>query len=420
MAKKITFLVLFLCIVVLSAWGQRIAEQVNSVDLKTVQLYKKGWELSQPVIALGSDDRLVLSFDEIGDASKNYNYTIVHCSSNWEVSNLMPSEFLQGFPHTPIDDYRFSMNTTFSYVHYEAEFPNEDLKILLSGNYIIKVYEEFNDQQPVMVKQFMVVEPLVVIDAGVKYPVDPMVRKTHQQLDLRILHPQLVINNPAQQIRMVVKQNGRDDNQVTDVNPDYIRPNELVYDQPRALLFESGHQYRWLDIRSTLFLSEQVHSVNFSAPYYHVELFPDAARSRNPFFYKEDSNGQFVVSVREYDDASIEADYLFVHFSLPVEQQFLDGHIYVLGGLNNNELTANNKMVYNDQTKAYELSLLLKQGFYNYLYAFVPYNGSSPSLSVIEGSFAEAENDYHIYVYFKSTSDYYERLVGYTVVNSKK
>ncbi len=420
MAKKITLFCLCFCIETISVWAQQIAEQVNNSNIKTVQIHKKGWELSQPVITLGSNELLEFSFDEIGDASKTYNYTIVHCSSSWEMSNLVVSEYLQGFPHSPIDDYRFSMNTTFNYVHYKTEFPNNDLKILISGNYILKVYEEFNDHQPVIVKHFRVVEPMVTIDAKVKYPIDPSVRKTHQQLDLRILHPQLAINNPNDQIRLVVTQNGRADNQVTNVKPDYIRPNELGYDHPRALLFESGDQYRWLDIRSTRFLSEQVRQVSFSAPYYHVELFPDAIRSHNPFFYKDDSNGQFVVSVREYDDASIEADYLFVHFTLPVEQQFLDGHIYLLGEMNNHELNAQNKMAYNDLTKAYEQSILLKQGFYNYLYAFVPYRSKSPTLSVIEGSFAEAENDYQIYVYFKSTSDYYEKLVGYTVVNSKQ
>lgn len=77
-------------------------------------------------------------------------------------------------------------------------------------------------------------------------------------------------------------------------------------------------------------------------------------------------------------------------------------------------------MTYNGETQAYELNLLLKQGFYNYLYAFVPYKSRVGNLYKLEGAFVETENDYNIFVYYKTPSDYYERLIGYSVANSRK
>lgn len=420
MIKINSLIVALFCLSQLTGWSQRMDEMIEGNNIRTVQLYKEGWELSLPVIQLGSDEKLVLSFDELGDDAKHYYYTLQHCSSDWQLSPLVQAEYLKGFTHTPIDDYRFSLNTTFSYVHYKAVFPNDDVSVLLSGNYIVKVYEDFNDSQPVIIKHFMVVEPLVMIDANIRYPIEPALQKKYQQVDLRILHPNLIINNPAQEVKVVVMQNGRIDNMVTNLKPDFIRPNELVYDRPSTLLFEGGHQYRWLDIRSSRFLAENVQKVVYSNPYYHVELFPDAIRSNQPFFFKDDSNGQYVVSVREYDDADIEADYLFVHFSLPVQLPYLDGHVYVLGALTNRELNQANEMTYNGETQAYELNLLLKQGFYNYLYAFVPYKSRVGNLSKLEGAFVETENDYNIFVYYKTPSDYYERLIGYSVANSRK
>lgn len=400
--------------------SQFVEESVAVSSIKTVQLFKKGWELSFPVILLGSDDQLMLAFDELGDNAKTYHYTLVHCNSSWEVSNLHPNEYLQGFVHQPLEDYRFSLNTTVPYVHYQAVFPNDDVRLMLSGNYIVKVYEEFDDRHPVVVKRFSVVESLVNIDAAVKYPVDPQLRKTHQQVDVRVLHPRLSINNPLHEVRLVVVQNGRTDNLVVLQKPDFIRAGELVYDHPRPLLFEAGQQYRWLDIRSTRFLSEHVARVVYSAPYYHVELQPDVLRSGTPFFFREDANGQYVVSVREYDDAAIEADYLFVHFSLPMAQPYLDGHVYLLGALGQNAFSQATRMEYQAEKMAYEQTLLLKQGFYNYQYALVPYRKTTGLLAPIEGAFVEAENDYQIFVYYKAANDYYERLVGYTVVNSRK
>jgi len=237
---------------------------------------------------------------------------------------------------------------------------------------------------------------------------------------VRIEHQNLDIVNPAKEIKIVVQQNGRQDNIATHIPNVFVRQNEIAYEYQKELLFEGGNEYRWLDIRSIRFLSEQVKSTDMFYPYYHTDLFPDKVRNKTPYFYKQDSNGKYVVSVREYDNPDIDADYTFVHFSLPMPTPILDGDIYIIGALTNWETQPSNLMRYNFDTMQYELTLLLKQGFYNYQYLFVPKNETKGSLEFIEGSYSIAENDYQIFVYFRGPSDYYDRLVGTQIVNSLK
>ena len=74
------------------------------------------------------------------------------------------------------------------------------------------------------------------------------------------------------------------------------------------------------------------------------------------------------------------------------------------------------KMIYNSQRKAYELALQLKQGYYNYMYAFRQQGSDKLNISAFEGSHSEAQNTYTVYVYFHQVGSRYERLVGFTRV----
>jgi hypothetical protein len=75
-------------------------------------------------------------------------------------------------------------------------------------------------------------------------------------------------------------------------------------------------------------------------------------------------------------------------------------------------------MTWNFEKGTYELTLLLKQGYYNYQYAYVPSGSTVADLTNIEGSFWETENDYHIFIYYRDMAGRYDRLIGYTVLNS--
>ena len=59
----------------------------------------------------------------------------------------------------------------------------------------------------------------------------------------------------------------------------------------------------------------------------------------------------------------------------------------------------------------YELSLLLKQGFYNYKYVTVDYKNNLNDYE-IDGSFYQTENEYTVLVYYRKMGARYDEVIG--------
>lgn len=389
-------------------------------NIHTVQLSKKGWNMSQPIIQLNGQEILSLSFDDFAFDTKNYQYSIYHCNSDWEVSDLMPTEYMKGFMPNPVLDYNYSFNTTFDYIHYTLDFPNDDIQIKISGNYIIKVFELGHEDKPILVRPFYVTESRISIIPRIKFTASASLRESMQQVSFKIQHPNFPINNPRDDIRVIIQQNGRLDNRNKDLKPLFIRENELDYDYIRENLFEGGNEYRWLDIRSTRFYAEHMEAINFYDPHYHFTLFPDKNQGDRSYFYREDFNGKYYIDVKENRDPEIEGDYVYVHFRLPVKAPITDGDIFISGALTDWMFSDKSKMNYNSETSQYEQTLLLKQGFYNYQYLVYEKGDRYADVRRFEGSYGQTENDYTIFVYYKSISDNYERLIGVKFANSLK
>ena len=135
------FILFFLKINVFSQ--EKIEIQKNKIlnkNMHTVLLHLEGDPLSYPIIKLNSMDKLQLSFDDFNDEFQEYYYSIYHCNSDWTLSELMQSEYIDGFFENKISDYEYSFNTLIRYTNYKLIFPEEILKPKLSGNYIISVF----------------------------------------------------------------------------------------------------------------------------------------------------------------------------------------------------------------------------------------------------------------------------------------
>ncbi|WP_430935430.1 DUF5103 domain-containing protein [Saccharicrinis sp. 156] len=417
MTKKITSIFMWLTIAVLSALAQPITNTVHKHKIKTVLCHKLGWPLSYPIIGLNGNDQIELSFDDLDGETKDFYYNIIHCDKNWEPSQLMETEYLNGINEVPILDYVYSFNTSIDYVHYNIVLPNNDIELLVSGNYIIQVYEDNDTNNLVLTQRFMVNEQKVNVIPSVKYTMNSDLRKAKQEIDLTIKHSDFNFSNPLEEVNVSLFQNGRTDNAITKLKPQFIKHNELVYNYNRETMFEGGNEFRWLDIRSLRFQSSKIKDISFHDPYYHVELFPDMSVAGRSYYFNNDFNGRYVIEVQEKDEHEREADYVYVHFSIP-SQPLAGGDVHILGGLTNWKLDEASKMKYNFDFKQYEASLLLKQGFYNYQIAFKPNNLDQASVSMFEGSHSKAENDYLVIVYYRGMGDYYDRLIGVSQVNS--
>ncbi len=389
-------------------------------DIKTVLLYRDGFDLSNPVLELNEGAQLILKFDDLSGEIKDYYYTIIHCDADWNESYISQTEYLEGFTENPINDYEYSFNTTFKYVNYQLKIPNEDVQINKSGNYALVVFEDNDKEKVVLSKRFYIVEPLTQIEGTVRRATMDAFAGENQEVDFTVYHDKLIINNPQQEVKVVVMQNNRWDNAKRDLKPLFIRPNELVYDYNRENVFVAGNEFRYFDIRTNRMNGENVASTDFFRPYYHKTLMIDEIRSNKRYFEYKEMNGKFVVEtqdrVQNYD---VDCDYVFVHFSLPLESIILGGSVNVFGALSNWNANKSNEMTWNFETSQYELTMLLKQGYYNYMYVYVPQGSTVADHKNFEGSYWLTENDYQILVYFRDFGSRYDRLVGYSQLNSK-
>lgn len=388
-------------------------------NIKTVLFHRTGWPMSYPFIELNSGQSLTLSFDELGTEIKNYYYTIELCDADWQPSVLMRTEYFRGNDMVPVEIFRRSFNTTFDYVHYELEFPNEEIRLLVSGNYLVKVFENGNREEPVIIRRFWVTEQAVSINAEVKYTMFSSDRSNYQEIDFEVQHPGINIMDPANEVNVTIIQNGRVDNAIRGLRPLFYGNGVMDFNYNREVVFEGGNEFRWVDLRSFRFQSDHVKDIVYSDPFYHIQVFTDQPRSKKPYYYHEDFNGRYYIDVQEEEDAEVSADYAFVHFSFKWEPPLNQTEVYMTGALTNWKLDQRAKMIYDYDDHLYHLTLLLKQGYYNYQYV-VKKGMSEGKTTVIpsEGSFGRAENDYLILVYYRPVGQRYDRLIGLQIVNS--
>lgn len=417
-----TFLNVFLT---LNSWASNKTDKYyyqNSVyheEIKSVQLYREGNELSNPVIELGSDAKLVLKFDDLTEDVKSYSYTLIHCDVNWNESFIQQNEYMSGFPDNQFTDYAMSYNTTVKFVNYQLRIPNEDCSPKFSGNYALVVFEDNKRENLVLIQRFYVVEPLVRIEGQVKKATFDPFNGENQEVDFKIYNEQLKLLNPAEDIKVVLMQNRRWDNAILDLKPSFIHDNVLDYDYNKENVFPGGNEFRYFDIRTIRHPGENVSDIKFFRPYYHATLLPDAIRiNKNYSTYKE-MNGNFVIESQDrVTDYNTECDYEFVHFYLPMQSQLVGGTVNVFGALTGWNVNKTNEMKWNFERAGYDLTLLLKQGYYNYQYVYVPDGAKKADSVSLEGTFFVTENDYQIFAYYRDLASRYDRLVGFVTINS--
>ena len=387
-------------------------------SINTVQLYREGYPLSYPIIELISDDALKMSFDDLDTDVKDYSYTIIHCNASWEPTDLQPMEYIIGFNEIADIQYKYSFNTLVHYVNYSFSFPNQDMRPKISGNYILYVFEDFDREKPVITRRFSVLESKVSINGKVKQPDDFNVKETHHEVDFTIDYTGLKIYDPYSEIKVAILQNNRPDNAITNLQPLYVKDQILEYDYDDKNLFSGGNEFRNFDIKSIRYQSEFINSVVLTDSIYNVQLKQGFTRSFAPHYTDFDINGKCFVYKQEGIDQDVEPDYVYVWFELPYEAPFVDGNLYVYGGISDWKFGEKNRMVYNFDKNAYQLKMLLKQGYYNYQYVFLKDGDKGGDEALIEGSHYQTENDYMIYVYYHGTTSRYDKLVGFKIFNS--
>ena len=383
-------------------------------DVKTIQVIANGDWMAPPIVSLNPEDYLEISFDELTHQYHRYIYKITHCNADWSPSGLSEIEYLNGFNNNTIDDYKNSFNTTMQYTHYKLFLPNDDVQITASGNYILTVYDDNENDKPILNACFSVIEKQVGVSATVSSNTDIDTNASHQQVSFNINYSGYSISNPFNELKVQVFQNQRWDKMVTNITPTYQSPGLLQYVHNQNLIFDAGNEYRRFEITNVHYATQGVDYIRFFDPYYHAVLFPDEAR-RN-YSFDVDQNGRFYIRYNLAEDNETEADYRLVHFTLDWEEPLTGGNFYLQGEFTNDRFIPSYKLTYNPEAHAYESVQLLKQGAYNYMYLFVPDGSTKGETGPAAGNFYETENEYMILVYHRPFGGRYDKLVGMQTV----
>lgn len=378
-------------------------------NIKSLLVKPNGEWGEQPVMPLGGANYMEISFDDLQHNFVRYTYTITHCNADWKQSDLIRSEYMDGFDDNRIDEYDQSMNTEMEYNHYTFTLPNEDVKLLVSGNYIVNIFEDGEDE-PVARACFSVIEPHVGIAMELSGNTDIDTYASHQQLSFVINYSGFQTRNAIDELIPVVRQNNRWDNAVYNLKPTFMRVNEMVYEHNRNLIFEAGNEFRRFEILDRHVPTMRIDRMRYDGDYYHATVMTD--EQRTAYLFDRDQNGRYWVRNGNNVDNDTESDYYYTHFRLEMPQ-IPGGDLYISGDMTNYSMTEDFKMEYNLLEHTYELVLPLKQGSYNYQYLFLRDGNTVAEATPSEGSFHQTENEYSVYVYYRPFGTRYDKLVGF-------
>lgn len=413
--KKVVCMGFLALFVVLSSSAQQFDIQLDDkvyVDgVASVKLLSSKDQLSAPVATLG--DTFNISFDDLTLEVRHLKYTFIHCTYDWKLSDMNPIEYIDGFMEEDITTYDHSFNTIEPYLHYQASFPNENMKFTKSGNYILFVYDDTPDN-PILTRRFMVVEPLPAkIVCDVHSALDVNNRNTHQDVDFMVLSNGYRVRNPQQTVRATIQQNGRWDNAKMGLIYRSGNANELHFNYMDGTnSFPGNAEFHTFDISTLRSNADHIVGISFVNHHNHAYVLQDDARPYSAYESRGNMNGRCYYRNRDLRSEYSE-DYVITHFTLKSSFPFTDGDVYVFGELTDWELQDDAKLHYNKEFDFWETELLLKQGVYNYQYVYVPRGSDVIDAAYIEGSHYETTNIYNIYVYFQDEGSSYYQLIGF-------
>ncbi len=388
-----------------------LSQDISAEMIHSISFQKQGENKSSNFLIGKINDRFLISFDVLSGIEYDLYYIIDHCDYNWEKSKLLKSEYIEGFDDVKITNYTSSFNTYQIYTNYNITFPNSNTSVKKSGNYIIRIFDEYGEE--LFNRKFIIYENLSLVKVDIKRSKELKNINEKQIVNFEVNPNNIRFNNPDKNVKTLVFKNSNIDSPITNIKPQYKIGNKLIYKYDKELSFWGGNEYLYFDNKNIRITNVKIRGYNLKEIYENY-LFNDYPRFNRKYTYNPDINGGFLINASNSGNSNNEADYANIYFTLENYNNYLNNNqdIYIVGDFNNYSTDKVYKMQFNENKNQFEAVLKLKQGFYNYKYLIDNeiYKNDNKSVG---GNFDETENVYSVLVYYRDYGERYDRIVGF-------
>lgn len=377
-------------------------------NIQSIQLFNPQTNDETPVIRFG--EKLVLSFDDLTNASEVYRYTLKHYDRNWNDDNLFFTEFATGSLNDLLDQFQYSFNTLQAYTHYKLTIPNDKIQPKISGNYEVIVYKDSVDK-PLFKRRFYLVEDAATLGLKVSRTADAKNPDINQRVEVQVVSKGGDLSSNVNSMSLRVMQNNNPNVSIGNLKPSATLGSQLLFQQMN-LTFPGNNEFYYFDNKNMNMAADMVRAVEVKDGVNQTYLHPVWAFPLN-YQYQPDVNGAWYYRRNDLGrerDAEREADYSWVYFSLDSDP--VDKEIYVMGGFNGFIPSKENQMQYDAANKRYVAKIFLKQGFYNYILVTKEADGTL-NFGEVNGNFWQTENLYQGFLYYAPFGRNYDGLMGY-------
>ena len=392
----------------------------SDYDYSSVEAHAKNAPLSGPFLNLFSNDAVQFEFDVFTSPDDDLFYSVFHCDPYWNIDDSNPMDVIQGFTSQRVPFPENSIHTNAVFDHYRFELPNTMTKFIQSGNYYVVVHEGSEFSESSLRLGFRMV---VYVEGDHGMNADLTIKKasiiqhlqSHQEVDFTIS----LANTPVYDMNKVIPvilQNGRWEDGKTNFQPTYIQPNNvLVYDFSNGENeFPGGGEWEAFETKDLRVNGYNVQNSVLVENENHIYLYPSQNEMNLAYTNRSDLNGASLISSELYEDDDLTSDYTYVHFELNSPE--LTNKVILECG---NEWNSIVRCEYSEIKKAYEATLFLKQGVYNYRFRIEPSN-SNEELNFAEGNHSATENNYQLLVYYYDRNAGFYKCGGNFVQNSRR
>jgi Domain of unknown function (DUF5103) len=377
-------------------------EQIKSIMLFSV-LENDAFEnkyRNSPIVNLNAIQALLIEFDDLSASYRQFKVKIIHTDENWIPSKLRDLQYLRDFNEYFINDYKVSQGPKIPYYHYSFQVP----KPKIGGNFVIKIYEGFDENNVIIQKRFSVLDSKIGVQCKVLLPNSGSKWKSQQQLNIELLFGSYFINFPQKELIVKVIQNQNPNTTKTLSNSNLYKsgPNTFSFKNfEDSLLFNGLNEFRFIDFADPYRRGQNIHDIIISEP---NQVFSTLQKNRGKFNYAQsyDSDGCYIPSTPDRNNPDLTADYFRVHIASENKNSTSPPKIF--GKFTDWKPI---EMELNLNQGHFESSFLLKQGVYDFMI---------DSGENFEGNFSETNNTYEVLVYQKTPAKAYIELIGYTKV----